>query len=333
MQPQIGAGAKKTLKTTLYMDMGISFAAGLPLLGKFKVARSGRVAFMSGESGLATLQETARRICRAKGIELRDVSNLIFSPDLPRIGDARHDVALEQFLVGDEIELAIFDPTYLMMDGEDADNLMKQGAKLRSFSDICQGAGITPVLLNHTKKNIDDSFRPAELEDIAWAGFPEFCRQWFLISRRKPYGPGTGRHELWLNIGGSAGHSSLWGLNIDEGTPKDAGGRRWDVEVVTAADAREQAAEKQQAVKAEEKGKKHNAAVEAAKGRIADALRSIPGNQDTKRNIRERAGMKGVAFDEAFASLLRAGKLSEVEIERTNGRKYEGFKYEFDQRS
>ena len=86
-------------------------------------------------------------------------------------------------------------------------------------------------------------FEPAELEDIAWAGFPEWARQWLLLSRRRKYDPEQGgHHELWLNVGGSAGHSGLWGVNIEEGMRQDEGGRRWNVDVLKASQARAQAA-------------------------------------------------------------------------------------------
>ena len=56
-QPCILAGGKKTLKTSLLIDLGISLAMGGCFLGRLKVNRRCRVDMMSGESGLATLQK------------------------------------------------------------------------------------------------------------------------------------------------------------------------------------------------------------------------------------------------------------------------------------
>ncbi len=177
LEPLIVAGGKKTLKTGLLCDAAVSLAMGNDLLGTMKVARAVRVLFMSGESGLATLQETFRRICRAKGCELGDVQNLILSPDLPRLDDANHHVALAEMLRGDEIEVLIVDPAYMAMGGDDAGNLFKQGTVLRSFNSLCHENGVTLILCHHTRKNVVDQFKPPELEDIAWAGFQEFARQ------------------------------------------------------------------------------------------------------------------------------------------------------------
>ena len=43
---------------------------------------------MSGESGLGTIQETAHRISSAANLNLADLNNLIWSPDLPKFGSA-----------------------------------------------------------------------------------------------------------------------------------------------------------------------------------------------------------------------------------------------------
>ena len=118
-------------------------------------------------------------------------------------------------------------------------------------------------------------------------------------------------------------------MNIDEGTPKDPGGRKWEVEVVSASDAREQAAEQQEQAKQAAREQKASAKIEAAKAAIADALRGVDGHADTKRNIGERTGLRGSALDQAVGYLIRVGKLVPCEIERGNGQKYEGYRYEF----
>jgi AAA domain len=327
MQPLIAAGAKKTLKTNIFMDLAISVATGSSFLGKFRVNRPCRVALMSGESGLATLQETARRICRSRGIKLGDVSELIVSPDLPKLADAAHLRALEDFIVGNSIKVLVADPAYLMLPGDDAGNLFKQGALLREVSELCRECGTTLALLHHTKKNVDDAFRPAELEDISWAGFSEFARQWLLLSRRKRYEPGTGRHELWLNIGGSAGHSSCWALNIDEGRPDDPGGRRWGVEIVTPDQARQEAANQSARAKAAGKDRSSMANVDGAKKAIIDTLRKVDGGATTVSTIKEGARMKGAAFDAALASLVKEEKIEKCEVQRANKQMYPGYRY------
>ena len=50
--------------------------------------------------------------------------------------------------------------------------------------------------------------------------------------------PGTGEHKLWLNVGGSAGHSSLWALDVDEGPSGQP--RHWKVTLSTPSEACEE---------------------------------------------------------------------------------------------
>jgi len=213
-QPCGLAGGKKSMKTSLLIDLGISLAMGGCFLGKLRVNRACRVGIMTGESGLATIQETARRICRAAGYRLGDIGGLVFSDQLPRFGSLDHQDAVRRFISDDELEVLAIDPAYLCMPGADANNYFIQGELLRSMGDVCADAGCMMMLAVHNKKGKVDPFTPPELEDIAWAGFQEYFRQWLLLGRRERYEPGTGDHRLWLNVGGSAGHSALWAVDI-----------------------------------------------------------------------------------------------------------------------
>src|SRR5262249_26285320 len=121
--------------------------------------------------------------------------------------------------------------------------------------------------------------------------------------------------------------SSLWAVDITEG--KYPAPRRWEVALSHASEAREQAVQKQEQTKQADRDRKLNAKVEAAKKAIADALRGVDGHADTKRGIRDRSSVQGAALDTAIAYLIRVGKLVACDIERGNGHKYEGYRYEF----
>lgn len=270
-QPSIIAGPKKTLKTNISIDLALSLGQAGLFLNRFNAAEAARVGVMSGESGAATIQETARRIAWSKNWTLEHFTNVVWSFDVPQLGHLEHTEALRAFILEHELEVLILDPTYLMMMGigQDAGNLFVVGSFLKSLGELAQETGCTPILCHHLRKNVAEPYEPAELENIAWAGFQEFVRQWILLNRRVKYDPENGgHHELWLSVGGSAGHSGLWGVNIDEGTRQEERGRKWEVEVISSGEAnadRAAAAEldkdRRQDAKVELKLSKHREAV------------------------------------------------------------------------
>jgi hypothetical protein len=334
-QPMIIGGGKKNLKTNSLLDLGVSMTTGSSFLGKFAVNRRVRVLIMTGESGEATVAETCQRIARAKQVDLND--DLIISHDLPRVEEPLHQQALKKLLRAERPEVIILDPAYLVMSGDDAASLFKTGGVLRAVTELCKSEGASLILAHHTKKKSNgnrgsfESFSPPELEDLSWAGFQEFARQWLLYSRRAPYDPeNAGHHEMWLSAGGSAGHSSLWSVTVDEGLRSDPGGRRWDVEVNSPTVARQSS--QRDAIERREayKNTQHQKRVEAACGAIEEAVISLPNNEGSQSQIASRAGKRGVAFNEAWGNLLRRGKLVECTITKSNGHEYPGFRWVFD---
>jgi len=326
-QPGVIAGPKKTLKTNLSIELALSLSHAGLFLGRFNVNQPVRVGLMSGESGAATIQETARRIADAKGRRLADFQNVVWSFEVPQLGNAEHIDALRDLIARHELEVLILDPTYLMMLGlgDNAGNLFIVGSFLKSLGELAQETGCTPLLCHHLKKGIADPYEPAELDNIAWAGFQEFVRQWVLLNRRVRYDPDRGGyHELWMSVGGSAGHSGLWGLNIEEGTRQDPGSRRWDVEVMSASEAYEQRTRVKEMATAVENELKRESQTKRDRCATLTALKKFPSGE-TARSIREAAGLSGQRFRPIVDELVEEGLVRECEVTKSNGQKYAGF--------
>lgn len=326
-QPGVIAGPKKTLKTNISIDLALSLGQQGNFLGRFPVAKAVRVGVMSGESGAATIQETAWRIARAKNWGLPYFDNVVWSFEVPTLGNTAHTMALKQFITEYALDVLILDPTYLMMLGlrDDAANLFAVGELLKSLGDLAQETGCTPLMCHHLKKNVAEPYEPAELENLAWAGFQEFFRQWILLNRRRKYDPDSGgHHELWMTAGGSAGHSGLWGLNIDEGTRQDAHGRRWDVDVISGGQAFAEREEAEKDAAEARKQRQQELSKERQREAVVKSLRLFP-NGETPRLIRESASVSGTVFNEHIAALIAEGLVEECTV-RKNRRDERGFR-------
>ena len=147
---------------------------------------------------------------------------------------------------------SVLDPAYTsLLKGNakaSASNVFDMGAVLSKISEACLSAGATPIFAHPTVKHAGkkpgrngtmyEAHEPAELGDLAFAGFAEFARQWLLIARRADYEPGTGKHQLWVTTGGSAGFNGTYALDIDEGVmTEDFRSKKWEVTVQTQAEA------------------------------------------------------------------------------------------------
>ena len=307
------------MKTTLAIALAIALATGRPFLGVFKVLNPVRVLVCSGESGLAAIKETASRIAYAQGDSLRGLRNLIWSSDLPRFDNPVHLQAFRDVIEQGEIGVVILDPMYFCLPGADAGNLMVVGALLRGVSQICEETKTTLIVVHHVRKSLENPHDPPELSDVSWSGTSEWARQWILLSRRRRYEPGTGQHDLWMSVGGSAGHNGLWALDIFEGVGTE---RSWDVSLSNPDDARNASTNAREEAKTTRKAEQ----LERDKRAILDAVLKLPDHRGTLSEIRTRTGRNGQAFSVALADLVNDRHLVACQIPKPNGRQYEGFR-------
>jgi hypothetical protein len=321
-QPCILGGPKKSLKTTLAILFAIHIALGIELFGKFGVSRSRRVLVCSAESGMATIQETAHRICASLGVNLAEVENLVFTSNVPKPNDAASWAEFRAAVEESGAEVLILDPFYRMFDGDGQESIFKMGAVLGTIDDLCQELGVTLILCHHLKTSRLNQFAPAELDDLAYAGCAEYFRQWLLLSRREAYQPGSGHHALWLTIGGSAGHNSLWAIDIDEGRSDDLGGRRWATSIQRYDEARDAAEQRKADAKSAKAEQQHEADATA----ICRLLAKHPQGR-TKTYIRDHCGVSGRRFPLVLAAMHEAGQVIDCEVQVGNKKQPQpGFK-------
>lgn len=323
-EPAIVGGPQKSMKSSLLLEMGISIATGKPLLDYFNIEEAATVMMMSAESGMATLQETAWRICRSKSIDLAS-TNIHWCSSVPQFGSSEHVFALEEALIEFAAQVLVVDPLYFCLGDVEASNLIAVGERLRPVAEVCRNAGVTLIIAHHTKKNSSTTYEPLELSDLSWAGIQEFARQWLLLSRREKYQPGTGDHKLWLSVGGSAGHSGLFGVDIEEGVWSPHSERFWKCEVKKATEAFN-AEQQQRKAKNEQKEREHQQTVAEAQNKILAALRLAPNKQLSRTATFDHAGLSRNAkyANEALSGLLISKQIVQCEVMAGN-RKHDGY--------
>lgn len=234
-QPCIIGGPPKALKTMTLLDAAYNLSIGGKFLGEFQCQQR-RVLVMTGESGLAAIKQTLQAMIECYEGELPEDGYFHISEALPKFASESDIEALRLKMRQQQTEVVFIDPAYLTMGGADAANIQSQGVLLRAIGDMCREEGVTLVLAHHvTKEAAKKTGQTLELSDLVWAGFGEWTRQWWMINRQSKYVVGSGKHELRVNVGNSSRYSSVWIVDIDEGTKDDP---CWDTSVTTADESK-----------------------------------------------------------------------------------------------
>lgn len=231
-EPLIIGGPSKTMKTSVLVDLAISVANGVPALGYYPVEKARSVIIISGESGGATIQKTAERVRRARGVGVNR-KNLFWGLRLPNLSLCEHLDALKLDIERTGAAMTAVDPAYLSLlagdDGDAAKNVFRMGMILNAFGQVGKDTGTTLVLVHHFNKQVKQGQSPT-LSNLSQSGFAEWARQWILLNHNKPYGRGSA--ELTVSVGGSAGHGGKYLWSLDQGAQLAKGGwEKWDVKV------------------------------------------------------------------------------------------------------
>lgn len=322
-QPCILAGPKKCLKTNILIDLGVSLASGSPFLGKFHIPSSIKTGIMSGESGQETISETLQRIVQSKKLAPDQLKDLSLCFQLPQLDNNSDLLELRRIIKSKELEVLILDPAYLALNlAESASNLFIVGDKLKQLSSLGQDTGCTILLVHHTRKgNGYNEFSEPQLQDISYAGFQEWTRQWLLLNRREAYQPErAGVHKLHFVAGGSAGHSQSWAIDIHEGSREDKTGRIWDVRIKSYSDLRSE----NRTSREKEKERKEQIQSKSDIHKVITALKKHK-EKATKSTIKNLAALSNHRTERALSHLLENGRLKETQVTKSNGQTYPGY--------
>jgi len=324
-QSGIIAGASKTLKTSLAVDLSMSLAFGLDFLGAYPVTKPRRVLMFTIESGEYMIKDTCLRVAKAKSISKAEWADQIhFHCDwAPTAGNSEHIDILRLMIRDTEADVVILDPTYLMIDGDNMANIQKQGTELRNLADAVLTEGATPLLVDHIKLTSGNAkeHRPLELGDLSGAGKAAVFRQWVLVSRRERFVAGSDNHRLWMTTGGSHGFHSETALDINEA--RDViGSRNWGVETIDAAEAAREVAEKKKEAaeaKKQETRERHVAELwEAYVKASPDGL--------TDRKAKSMTSLNSPNFQAAKAALINRSRIEETVYLAKNKQQYEAYR-------
>ncbi len=315
-------GRTKSLKTMLTLDLMVSLASGEPFLGYFPVSAPTPVAFLSGESGKATLQRAAKTMAEHRGAKVPN-DNFFIDFKLPSLSDKTHLGAIETAIRHYGIKLFCIDPAYLATlsagNTDKASNQFAMGLILEPYGRIGVETGCTMALVHHAKKTTRaDAFKPMSRDDLTQSGFDAWMRQWILVSRRSEYR--KGQHDLHMEAGGSACHGGQWRVAVDEGQPSDPLiGRRWAVRVLPIDEAEQ----------AEAAAKSDAAALELSLdfGQVRSVLLANDNHGMSKTAIGEKCHFGKAKRDAVIQAMLDADELEECDYVSSNhGPKPGGFR-------
>lgn len=223
-------GEPKTLKSHLANIVGVGVAAGLPILGRFRVAHSRPWLAYAAEGGRVLFTRQLRRIAAAYGVNAADLP-IAASFDVALIPSARFRGSLERDLAEIQPGLTTLDPLYAYHGAAvKASNLHEEGELLTTLSTACMAAGSSLLVVNHFNK----SGAGNDLGRLTMTGGAEWSDSWLLLSHRVEPDVAGGRFWLRMNVGSRQWGGATYDVDLsigrfDEERGTHDGDIEWDV--------------------------------------------------------------------------------------------------------
>lgn len=155
------AGAAKSYKSWLGLDLAMSVASGTPALGRYPVETPGRVLMYLAEDALPSVRERVASIARHRGLELRALDlHAITAPRL-RLDVEEDRLRLLETARSLKPRMLLLDPLVRLhtADENDACQIAQILGYLRSFQ---RTLDVSVVLVHHTRKYVPAGARAGE---------------------------------------------------------------------------------------------------------------------------------------------------------------------------
>lgn len=143
----IVGGEPKCCKSFLALDLAVSVATGTPALGRFRVARAGRVLLFAAEDALSVVRRRLEGIVRARSLDFAALDVGVITEPVLRLDLERDRAALIQTIERWRPRLLVLDP-FVRLHRID-ENAVAEVAPLLAFLRALQRQYQTAVLLVH----------------------------------------------------------------------------------------------------------------------------------------------------------------------------------------
>lgn len=211
----LDGGELKTLKSYFGLARLIGLAAGVPVLGRWKVPERRRVLAFVAEGGRKTFTSRLERMAEGHGIDPGDLDGWLeviddVAPLDGKLFRERLAFHLRDFAPG----FVHLDPLYPFQPVDvDSNRIAEVGRMLTDVHRLCAEHEATFWVTAH----MNQTGNGFDLKRISGAGAGEWADSWALLRHRCPPDVNAGQFRLGLALGSRQWSGSTWDLDLNLG--------------------------------------------------------------------------------------------------------------------